>query len=120
MPAYDAKLHFNQGRKEVVFLLGDREFPQRASLGVLQRVEDAFGPAAALVGRLARQELRLKELVQLLGLVLRDHKDTPKGEALLAAIEPVGVLETMGALAAFLTYGLGADMPASEAREGNG
>jgi hypothetical protein len=114
MAKYEAALHFARQRKEVVFLLGEQEFPQRATLGVLQRVEEAFGPATALLGKLAQQDLRVAEVERLLRLVLRDHKDLPKGEALVAAIEPVGLLETMAALAAFLTYGISADMPAAE------
>lgn len=121
MPAYDKARHFNRGAKEVTFLLGEAEFPQRATLGAMQRVEDKFGPATLVIGKLARREVTVRETMDLLGLILRDHKELPKGEALAEAIAPVGVVETISAITVWLSYGLASDMPAGaeDGPEGN-
>ena len=106
--------HFNRETKEVTFVLADAEFPQRATLGVLQRIEARYGPAMPLIGRLARQEITIAETAELLGLMLRDHKDVPKKDAMVQAIMRTSLIETMGALTAFVSYGLASDMPANE------
>jgi len=119
MSASYTPAHFNRDGKEVTFLLGEGAFPQRATLGVLQRVEARFGPAASLINRLARQDVTVADTGELLGLILRDHHDAPKKAALVEAMEPVGVRETMGALVAFLAYGMASDMPSAGEAEGN-
>jgi hypothetical protein len=124
MSAVYKNAHFNREAKEVTFLLGDAEFPQRATLGVLQRIEARFGPVAPLIARIARQDFTIAETAELIGMILRDHQAAPKKGALVEAMEPVGLNETMGALVAFLTYGIASDMPASAEpvteAEGNG
>lgn len=119
MLAYDPALHFNQGAKEVTFLLGDAEFPQRATLAIMQRVEERFGPAFTLVERLRKRDVTVRELLELLALILRDREGVPKGAALAAAVEPVGVAETIAACVVWLCYGLASDMPSEGKREGN-
>lgn len=118
-PRYDAERHFHPATKEVVFVIGDREFRQRATLGVLRRVEEKHGAVVTLIGRLARREVTVTELLSLLALILRGHDGLPKGDTLDAAVEAVGLVETMAAVTAFLSYGLAADQPPSGQREGN-
>lgn len=110
---------FSRAEKTITFRLGEHSFRQRASLGVLLRIETKFGPATVLLARLAQKNITITEVAQLLERILRDHADLPKGEALLAAMEVQGVAETMDALALFLRYGLDSDMPPSGERAGN-
>lgn len=106
--------HFSRETKEVTFLLGAAEFTQRASLGVLQRIEARFGAAGRLIGRIGSQDFTVADTAELLGLILRDHPEAPKKAAMVAAIEPAGLRETNGALIAFLGYGIASDMPSPE------
>lgn len=111
MPAYDRQKHFHPGTKEVTFLLGDAEFTERATLRILRRIEDKHGPAMGLLGRMVRNEVTISDLLSILGLILRDRAGVPKGDALADAVEAVGLLETIGAVSAFLSFGLAADQP---------
>jgi hypothetical protein len=118
MQAYDKDLHFRRDAKEVTFLLGGAAYPQRATLAVMQRVEDAFGPAAVLAARLMRGEYTVRDLSRLMFLILRDHPGVPQGAAMLAALEAIGVTETASAAGLWITYGLSSDMP-QEPQAGN-
>lgn len=110
---------FSRAEKAVTFRLGDHAFRQRATLGVLLRIEEKFGPATVVLAKLGQKNATIREVQQLLERILRDHADAPKGDALLAAIEVQGVMETMDALALFLRYGLDSDMPPSGDPKGN-
>lgn len=110
---------FSQAEKAVTFRIGAHAFRQRATLGVLVRVEEKFGPASIVLAKLQQRNATVREVQQLLERILRDHADLPKGDALLDAIQVQGVTETMGALSVFLRYGLDADMPPSGEPKGN-
>lgn len=103
--------HFSPATKEVTFILGEREYTQRASLDTLMRIEGKLGACVTLIRRLGDQVLPLADLVELMRLILARHKDAPRGDDLVEAIGLTGVIPTMIACIRFLGFGLSTGMP---------
>ncbi|NKE43382.1 gene transfer agent family protein [Roseomonas frigidaquae] len=108
-PAASPVAHLNPSRKTVTFTLAGRDYPVRASLGLMCEVETRFGPATALFDRMQARQFRITELRALLKVLLPE--DAPSGEALDEALEAAGLVEVMNRAQILLAFGLASDQP---------